>query len=122
LHERFGLEQGAVEARAWKTPDYGGRPSGAAALFRELIETTSARGSLQLDQSSKPVREAACCNRNDFASTPEINNNPQVTVSAIVMAHDAEEARTIATALFKELHLDGAVVALPKATIRLAAS
>jgi hypothetical protein len=55
-----------------------------------------------------------------FRIEATVNNSPQVTLSVIVMAHDVDEARTNATALFKELHLDGAVAALPKATVQQA--
>lgn len=53
-----------------------------------------------------------------FRIDARLNNNPQVTLSAFVMAHSVDEARENAAALLKELHLDGALAALPKAVIR----
>jgi hypothetical protein len=56
-----------------------------------------------------------------FRIDAKLNNNPQVMLSAFVSAHDVDEARENAATLLKELHLDGALAALPKATVRLAA-
>jgi len=49
------------------------------------------------------------------------NTQVQIALSAFVMAHNVDEARENAATLLKELHLDGALAALPKATIRLSA-
>jgi hypothetical protein len=58
-----------------------------------------------------------------FRIDARLNNNPQiqVTLSALVMAHDVDEARENTAALLKELHLDGVLAALPQATIQLSA-
>ncbi len=55
-----------------------------------------------------------------FRVDARLNNNPQVMLSAFVSAHDVDEARENAATLLKELHLDGALAALPNAIVRLA--
>jgi len=49
-----------------------------------------------------------------------LNSNPEVTLSAVVMAHDVDDARANATALFRELHMEGAVGSLLTASVQLA--
>jgi hypothetical protein len=108
------VEQGAVEARAWKTPDYGGSSSGLPPFLLIETKTASAKPIIQAGQGGSMLQPK------QFRVDAKLNNNPQVMIGAIVMAHDVDEARTLATALFRELHLDDAVAALPKATIKLA--